>query len=139
MPTKQSRIILDTNLWISFLITKNYNHLDKLILTNNCVLLFSKELLNEFIEVSGRPKFKKYFSKEDIKLLLDTIVQCVDFIDVTTQSVGCKDVKDNFLLALSVDGRADYLITGDNDLLSIGKYGKTKILTITNFMQEHNF
>ncbi len=42
----------------------------------------------------------------------------------------CRDVKDNFLLNLAIDSNADYLITGDSDLLDLGIIHNTKILTI---------
>ena len=45
----------------------------------------------------------------------------------------CCDPKDDFLLALAKKSNADYLVTGDNDLLDIKIYRKTKIITITNF------
>jgi predicted nucleic acid-binding protein len=45
----------------------------------------------------------------------------------------CRDPKDNFLLALAKDGLADYLITGDRDLLSVKKFGKTQIVTLNEF------
>ena len=41
----------------------------------------------------------------------------------------CRDEKDNFLLNLSVDGKADYLVTGDKDLLVLEMINKTRILT----------
>ena len=46
----------------------------------------------------------------------------------------CRDKKDNFLLSLCVDGNADYLITGDNDLLSINNVEETSILTFKEFL-----
>lgn len=45
----------------------------------------------------------------------------------------CRDEKDNFLLALAKDSKADYLITGDADLLTIKKFEHTEILTYIEF------
>jgi len=126
---KNKRIILDTNLWISFLISENFTELDELIKTKKVILVFSNELLEEFIEVVKRPKFKKFFSKKDVELLLDTFDHYADLINVTSQIDLCRDEKDNFLLNLSVDGKADYLVTGDKDLLVLEKVNKTRILT----------
>lgn len=64
---ENKRIILDTNLWISFLITKNHKSVDDLIKVKKLVLIFSDELLEEFIEVVKRPKFKKFFLKKMLK------------------------------------------------------------------------
>jgi predicted nucleic acid-binding protein len=56
------------------------------------------------------------------------------FIQVTSTVNTCRDPKDNFLLALSQDGKATHLLTGDNDLLDLKKHGRTKILTITQYL-----
>jgi predicted nucleic acid-binding protein len=45
----------------------------------------------------------------------------------------CRDSKDNFLLALSDKSKADYLVSGDNDLLSIRDYKGTRIVTAVEF------
>ena len=135
MPDKVNRVIIDTNLWISFLITKDFTKLDEIILSRHCILIFSKELLTEFLDVIKRPKLRRFFTSEDIENLLETIEEYADFIEVNTQVNDCRDPKDNFLLSLSIDGKADYLLTGDKDLLDLIKYRKTTILTISQFLQ----
>lgn len=65
------KIILDTNLWISFLISKKFNSIDHLIKNKKITLIFSDELIIEFVEVVNRPKFENYFSKNDIEKILD--------------------------------------------------------------------
>jgi len=132
------RLILDTNLWISFLISSKYEKLDKLLFDHKCKLLFSRELLEEFITVAERPKLKKYFSKNDLRDLLETIDEVAEFVEVTSEVSECRDPKDNFLLSLAVDGDADYLLTGDNDLLILEKIGDTEIKTISEFLDELN-
>jgi uncharacterized protein len=57
-------------------------------------------------------------------------------VDVTTESSECRDYKDNFLLNLAIDSKADYLITGDEDLLVIKKIKKTKIILWADFINE---
>ncbi|WP_079720583.1 putative toxin-antitoxin system toxin component, PIN family [Salegentibacter holothuriorum] len=132
---KSKRIILDTNLWISFLISKNHMEIDQLIKTEKVVLIFSNELLEEFIEVVKRPKFKKIFAKKDIEKLLDIFDQFADLITVTSKLKICRDEKDDFLLNLAVDGSADYLVTGDKDSLILKKIDKTKILTYSELLE----
>jgi len=132
---KNEKIILDTNLWISFLISSNFNLLDKLIEKNRVTLIFSNELLEEFIEVVKRPKFEKHFSKQDIEKIFEYFDQYGELIKVTSDINICRDQKDNFLLNLSTNSNADYLITGDKDLLILGKIKNTKILTFTEFIQ----
>lgn len=136
MENKAVRIILDTNLWISFLISKDFSKLDNLLFTKECTLVFSQELLEEFISVADRPKFRRFFSSADMEAILETIDEYADFVRVESKISICRDPKDNFLLSLAVDGQADYLITGDNDLLDLHQVGSTTILTFTEFLKK---
>jgi len=134
MPKKKNRIIIDTNLWISFLLTNDFSKLDKIFKNKTVLLLFSQTLLDEFLEVSQRPKLKKYFSLPDLEALLFQIKEEAEFIEVTSNIKLCRDPKDDFLLSLAKDGKATHLITGDKDLLDIIKFGKTKITTIKDYL-----
>lgn len=136
MQNKVSRIIIDTNLWISFLITKDFTKLDEIIFSREGILVFSQELLDEFLDVAKRPKFKRFFSDSAIEEILETIEEYADFVKVETNIKVCRDPKDNFLLSLSVDGHADFLLTGDKDLLDLVKFGETTILSISDFLQK---
>ncbi len=136
MATTKDRVIVDTNLWISFLLTKDFITLDKLFAGQSVTLLFSQELLDEFIEVAMRPKFKKYFKLADLQDLLQSLSLRAEFIHVTTSVTDCRDPKDNFLLSLAVDGKASHLITGDKDLLDLTNIGETKIVTIAAYFSE---
>ena len=135
MAINRKRIVLDTNLWISFLITKDLSKLDNRIFTGETILIFSQELLHEFITVVSRPKFKKYFSQEEIIEILDIIDQQAIFVEVTSEIKKCRDEKDNFLLSLAVDGNADFLITGDQDLLELKEIEKTQIVTLSQYFE----
>lgn len=136
MPNAKDRVIIDTNLWISFLLTKDYSKLDGILSEARLTLLFSQESLEEFIEVAQRPKFKKYFSKSELYELLLQIKERALFITVHSIIDVCRDPKDNYLLSLAKDGAATHLITGDKDLLDIGVFGKTKILTLTAYLSD---
>jgi len=52
MQKKSHRVIIDTNLWISFLLTNDFSKLDQLLRNDKLTLLFSQELLDEFVEVA---------------------------------------------------------------------------------------
>jgi len=134
MANRPDRIVVDTNIFISFLISNTFSKLDRHLQNNKARFLFSVELLNEFLEVASRPRLKKYFSDKDLTRLLDSINDHADFIEVTTHVDICRDKKDNFLLELCNDGKADYLITGDEDLLVLKKFKKTTILKIADYL-----
>jgi len=133
---KNKNVILDTNLWISFLISKDYSFLDNYVLKEKVKLIFSEELFSEFISIAERPKFKNYFSNSDVDKLIQTIDKYGILIKVTSEIKLCRDIKDNFLLNLAIDSDADFLVTGDKDLLEIKNIRKTKIITIRELMDE---
>lgn len=136
MRNQKDRVIIDTNLWISFLLTKDFTKFDTIITGKKTVLLFSQELVDEIVEVTQRTKFRKYFPLEDIESLLLKIRNRAHFIKIKSTVTDCRDPKDNFLLSLSVDGKATHLITGDKDLLVLKFYGEAKILTMTAYLQD---
>jgi len=62
-----SKVIIDTNLWINFLIRKDLSELDSLIRKKLIKLIFSNTLIDEFLEVSQRNKFQKFFLIRDVE------------------------------------------------------------------------
>ena len=136
MANRPQRIVIDTNIFISFLISDSFPKLDKYIGSKRVQLLFSQELLEEFLEVVSRPKLKKYFSEKDTIALLNTIQDHASFIEVNSFVDVCRDKRDNFLLALCLEGKADYLITGDEDLLVLKKFKRTSILKVSDYLKK---
>ena len=124
---KINRIIIDTNLWISFLISNQYNQLDFLISSKKCTFIFSQDLLDEFLEVASRPKLRSYFSNSDIESLLEIISEYSEFIEVISKIVFLQDAKDDFLLSLAVDGE---------ELIEVGKFNKTEIISMSEFLKK---
>lgn len=92
MPRKSKRVVIDTNLWISFLLSKKFNFLDALFQDSNITLLFSKEPLEEFVSVSTRPKFKRYFSQSDLQELISNMQTHAEFISVSSTVNLCRDI-----------------------------------------------
>jgi len=131
--TGKRKIIIDTNLWISFLLSKKINFIDNLLSSGNVRLVFSYELLAELLEVSARPKLKKFFTANDKKLIFNIIERYADYVTVTSNVDLCRDAKDNFLLSLSKDSKADFLITGDKDLIVLKEFEETRIVTIAEY------
>ncbi len=97
-------------------------------------LLFSKELITEIEQTISKPKLKRYFGGNALEEMLFSFEPFIDFIETESLITICRDPKDNFLFALAKDGNADYLLTGDKDLLDLKKFGKTKIITISKFI-----
>ncbi len=128
------RVVIDTNLWVSFLISGSYSQLDSIVTSNVITILFSHELLDELESTFNKPKLARYFSPDALENMLRTFDQHIDLVSVRSTVRACRDTKDDFLLALAQDGKADILVTGDQDLLILGSFGRTQIMTIREFL-----
>ena len=135
MQEKRDRVIFDTNIWISYLISNEFSFLDKLIEEQSIVLIFSIELLEEFYEVANRKKFMKYFTSNELDRLIEFISTFAYFVNVQSIFDVCRDPKDNYLLSLSYDAEATHLITGDNDLLEMKYFYKTQIIEYSSYIK----
>ena len=127
------RVIIDTNIWISFLIGKSLTGLVDHLNSGRVRIILCQFQIDELILVLTRPKFQKYFSSSDITEFLELLEQVSDVIEILSDVKVCRDPKDNFLLSMAADGRADYLITGDLDLLEIDTFQATRIISYQVF------
>jgi len=66
---------------------------------------------------------------------MNLVMSKLEIIGLKANLTGSRDIKDNLLLSLSFDGNADYLITGDLDLLILQTTGSTEIVTLRDFLQ----
>ncbi|MEK6781108.1 MAG: putative toxin-antitoxin system toxin component, PIN family [Bacteroidota bacterium] len=133
---RPSKVIIDTNLWISFLIGKELQNLKDLITTEKVKLITTDQLITELKIVTARPKLQKYFDQEKIAELISFLDIVAEKVKIKNIEQTCRDPKDDFLLALSKESKADYLITGDKVLLEIGIYARTEILTVNKFKEK---
>jgi putative PIN family toxin of toxin-antitoxin system len=134
---KQLKLVLDTNIWISFIITGKFYSLDELIYSDRARLLFSEELLEEIARTIQKPKLKRYFTGVDpFAEMFLAFEPYINMVKVHSTVDVCRDARDNFLFALAKDGKADILITGDQDLLTIGRFGSVRVMTISGFLRE---
>lgn len=137
MKSFPTRVVLDTNVFVSALIFGGVNSLPSKVLYYcllNCTVFSSKELEKEIKNTLSKPKFGSKI-KLDTYTRLEEIYSLLITTDVLSEVNVCRDPKDNFLLALSNDTGTDYLITGDKDLLVLGIYNDVRIVTVSEFVE----
>lgn len=131
------KIVIDTNIAVSALLFKHSVPDQALRLaTLHYIILLSEATWTELEKVLARRKFNKYFSVEQRITALQNFKESAQMIDVISKIELCRDPKDDKFLELVVDGQADYLITGDRDLLILNPFGKTAILTPSQFLEK---
>lgn len=130
-------LILDTNIWVSYALNRNGplgQNVAQLLPKHR--IAFSNETFAELTEVLMREKFDRYVSQQSRITFLKALARNGDWFTPTESVTDCRDPKDNMFLALSKACQADFIITGDDDLLTLDPYGKTRILTMSAFMAE---
>ena len=134
MGKKELKVVLDTNVLVSALLFKD--ELSKLLFPlKKFILLFSEETLNEFIKVLHYPKFS--LTEDEIEYLLQfEILPYSKIVEVTFKfdKETCPDKDDLKFLELAVSAKANYIITGDKDLLNLKEINKIKILSPKEFL-----
>ena len=132
------RVVFDTNWWVSFVINRFKSQLSDALVNPRLRFYSSAELDKEIFETLDLPHLQKFVRPEIKAEFLALYPAVVAKVPVFSEVALCRDPKDNFLLALSQDAQADYLVTGDKDLLVLGKFGKTRILKMTDFLEAIN-
>ena len=127
------KVVIDTNIWISFLIGKLLAGFDDYILEGQLAVVISDEQLEEITTVLGRPKFRKHFSPDDIDEFLSLLYKSARIVKIHHTIKDCRDEKDNFILETALRGKADYIVTGDKDLLVLNPYRGKKIIGFREF------
>jgi putative PIN family toxin of toxin-antitoxin system len=123
------RLVLDTNILISALLSKKsipFKVVD--FAFNYHVLLASDETLAEIKRVLNREKFDKYLSKEERYIFLAKFMTTAEKVSIIKRFNACRDLKDNCFLDLAVSGKANFLISGDEDLLVLNPFEDIPII-----------
>ncbi len=136
MTEKSIRVIFDTNVWISFLIGKQLTTIKKYISDGRMKIIISEQLLTEIKTVTSREKLKKYFPEESVTELIELLEIVGEKVEISPTHFINRDPKDNFLLDLIDFSQADYLVTGDKDLLEHKQFKTARILTPAEFELE---
>ena len=92
--------------------------------------------VNELRTVIRRLKFRKYVTSEQVDDSFQLITERAVVAETSSVIQLSPDPNDDFLLALCLDNKVDYLITGNKlDLLALERIGENQIVTLTTFLE----
>lgn len=131
------RVVLDTNAVVSALLlddSASRSAFDRAFEKGG--VLLSLPVLAELDEVLARPRFRKYVSEEDVRLFLATYVRKAEWIETSESIRACRDPKDDKFLELAASGHATYIISGDDDLLSLSPFRGIVITPPAAFLRD---
>ncbi len=98
-------------------------------------ILMSESTLYELAEVLGRKKFDAYVSIQDRKEFLRMLGRIVEMISILHTVHDCRDVRDNHILEVAVNGQAKVIVTGDEDLLVLNPFRGISIMKPADFLK----
>ena len=97
---------------------------------------FSEKSFAELSDVLMRTKFDRFLSDEERRRTLNEIALVAKWFTPSETINDCRDPKDNKFLELAAACQANFLITGDEDLLVLDPFRKTRILSMFDFAKE---
>jgi putative PIN family toxin of toxin-antitoxin system len=134
-----NRFVLDNNILVSALLVKHsapFWVIKKVEAMG--VILYSEATLLELNQVLNRKKFVKYFSVEEKQEFIVKLIESAELVVITESIDICRDPKDNKFLELAVSGEADFIISGDRDLLVLNPFRNIEIITANDFLIRFN-
>jgi putative PIN family toxin of toxin-antitoxin system len=129
------RFVVDNNILVSALLVKNsapFQVISKI--EERDVILYSEETLLELNQVLSRKKFIKYFAIEEKQAFIFKLLEKAELVEIEESINICRDPKDDKFLELAVSGKADFIITGDQDLLVLNPFRNIEIITANDFL-----
>ena len=138
MTKRKNRIILDANWWISLVIMRFQTKIASVISNPNLDFFSCDELESEIKKVLNEKRIQKYIDAEIKNEFWFYYFESVIYCKIKSSVILSRDIKDNYLLALAKDAKADFLITGDKDLLVLKQFENTCIINLTQFLIQLN-
>ena len=131
------RVVLDTNVIISaalFPLSLPGQVFE--VVRNQGSLLMSADVLAEIDDVLNRPRFDRYLSSMLRLEFIDGLEQIANTVEITLAIVACRDPKDDKFLELAVNGQANFIVSGDSDLLELSPFRGIPVVPPRSFLAE---
>lgn len=137
-------VLFDSNVWVSSLLNpKGYPaKLKKLWLKDKFSVIVSTFIINEIRDTLNRPRIKNkyHLTNSEIAVFLELLIlRCPPVFPVGKIKL-CRDIRDNHILEAASLGKAEYIITRDDDLkrdihlMETMKSFNIEILSVSQFI-----
>jgi uncharacterized protein len=124
------RCVFDTNVLISALLFDQSKPAQAFFAALHAgEVLVSADVIVELNDVLGREKFERYVKEEERERFLQSLLREAKLVEIREKIRACRDPKDDKFLELAVNGEADCIVSGDDDLLALGPFRGIEILT----------
>jgi len=132
---KNARIVLDTNVVVSGALFPGSVPAKALLLAQSSLVLISQETAEELTSTLMRPRFDRYLSPAIREQLVQAFLHACTVIEIPSPIRACRDPRDDKFLEVAVHGEAEFLVTGDADLLALHPFCGVAILPPAAFLE----
>jgi len=134
------KIVIDTNVFVSATITEKGKpaQILKAWREKKLEVIISPEILKEIGQVIFRPKIRKvsfWTDKERYQFIKDLAKICIFTPGSLQLKKAIKHTPDHKFLVAVIEGKADYIVSGDYHLRGLGTYRGIKIVSANEFLQ----
>jgi putative PIN family toxin of toxin-antitoxin system len=129
------RIVVDTGVFISAALkAQTAPNIAVHRAVEHGLLLKSLATEAELMDVIDRPYLARLIAPA-ARVYVVALMARSEMVAITKQITECRDPKDDKFLELAVNGGADFIITGDNDLLVLNPFRDIMIVAPATFVQ----
>jgi uncharacterized protein len=133
--TGDERLVLDTNVVISGILFSGSIPHRALLRAQEFRVLASEATRLELIEVIGRSRFDRYVESDIRQALAAEYLRACEMVEIASPIRACRDPRDDKFIEVAVHGRADLILTGDEDLLALHPFRGVAVLTPSEFLE----
>lgn len=134
------RVVVDANVLIRALIKPDgtVGPVLKRLRRQNYLFVYSRPMLDELLNKLMLPRIRvKYHLDPDvIQTLLEVIARNGMYVEPTGRISVCRDVKDNMILEAAIAGRADCIVSTDEDLIVLSPYEGIPVVSPAQFLRK---
>ena len=130
------RVVVDTNIFVSAALKqRSLPNLALYQVSQRCVLLKSVVTEAQFFEVIAR-SYIASLTTADTRDWLTQLMRSAELVTIAERVTMCRDPTDDKFLELAINGRADLILTGDNDLLALNPFRGIPIVASATFVHD---
>lgn len=128
------RAVLDTNVVVSALLFDGQaSRLLALWQRRRFIPVISRSILQEYLRVLAYPKFK--LASQDVRGAIEELLPSAEVAAPKRRlRIIRRDPTDNRFLECALAANAQYLVSGDDDLLSLETFQGIRVVSVTEFL-----
>ena len=127
------RVVLDTNIFVSMAMGGHVGKINDEWRAGKFILVVSEDIVSEYLDVLQRPKLR--LKSRTIVTIVNRVYRKAEFVAPEEKIfVVLTDTSDNKFIEAAIEGKTDYIVSGDKHLLDLKEYKLIPIITAREFI-----